>query len=100
MLIVPSQFLSIISIMRFNILLYVIAINLTVLVLQNLNLLQTAKAEGLETKIQSPISVVIEEVDPYAFRYCTVPVEVENDVNISGTVGIENEVEVYCTNCE
>ena len=83
-----------------NFILTVIAINLTVLVLQNLNLLQTAKAEGLETKIQSPISVVIEEVDPYAFRYCTVPVEIENEVNISGTVEIENEVEVYCTNCE
>ncbi len=83
-----------------NHILTVIAINLTVLVLQNFNLLQTAKAEGVETKIQSPISVVIEEVDAYAFRYCTVPVEIDNEVDVTGTVAIENEVEVYCTNCE
>lgn len=90
-----------------NFILTVIAINLTVLVLQNFNLIRYAQAGEIETNNQ-PIEVVIEEVDRYAFRYCTVPVEVdntvgvnvENTVQIEGDVDVKNKVEVYCTNCE
>ena len=65
-----------------KVILTIIAVCLTVIVLQNMNLIQSAKAGNpnmvsLPVNANGTIDVNIESVDQYAFRYCTVPVEIQ-----------------------
>ena len=98
----------------FKVLLTIIAVNLTLLSLTQLNVFSSANAEenfrnNMEYRLipanpdgsinvrlpDNVISVKLEDVDPYAFNYCTVPVEIEEqpvEVNIKDQ---PIDVEIY-----
>jgi len=97
-----------------KIILTIIAINLTIIVLQNSNIISnvTAASENakysilpvnkdgsIDVNIKSAndiLSVQLEEVERDAFRYVDdIPVEVNNQVEIN----VPGEIEVWCTNC-
>ena len=109
---------SILEIMKkdiyLKVLLTIIAVNLSILSLTQLNVFSSANAEenfriNMEYRLiptnpdgsvnvrlpDNVISVKLEDVDPYAFNYCTVPVEIEDqpvDVKIDDE---PLEVEIY-----
>jgi hypothetical protein len=74
-----------------NCVLTVIAVCLVVLTLDKISFVPSAKAEtksnyslvpvnpdgSINVRVKESVNVNIDEVDPYAFRYCTVPVKIE-----------------------
>ncbi len=60
----------------------IIAFSLTIIALKDVNIINEAKAENNNNTFKKNnttdvIHVVVDEVDAYAFSYCTVPVKIK-----------------------